>query len=185
MYEEVGEREVGEREGGEGRWAAGGRLYPPLGLFSLLTHNFQLTGLTTVCILVANTRKLALYTCNCINCYNMKTKNLHKNYKYIITHYWISVKMAPSAKLTVISKMDGDASLVKNRLILLHFLYILVEKQPYLVSTSSYQLTVNNILFLMCVQFWWCLEKSCKTKWQIVMKLYATVILDNQTMWSS
>ena len=161
-------KEVGGWEGSEGGWAAGGRLYLLLGLFSLLTHNFQLTGLTTVYILVTNTRKLALYACTCINCYNMKTKSLHKNYKNLITHYWISVKMAPLIKLAIISKMDWDTSLVKNWLVLLNFLYILVDKQSYLMSTSCYQLSVKNIYIPhVRIQFWWCLEKLFKTKWQI------------------
>ena len=49
--------------------------------------------------------------------------------------------MAPSIKLAVISKMDWEASLLGNQLVFLHFLYILVEKQPYLMSTSSYKLS--------------------------------------------
>ena len=74
---------------------------------------------------------------------------------------------------------------MENWLVFLHILYILVEKQTYLMSTSSYQLIVKSILFLTCVWFWWCLEKSCETKWRIVTKYYITVILDNQTMWGS
>ena len=60
--------------------------------------------------------------------------------------------MAPSAKLNIISEME-EASLVKNNLVFLH-LYILIEKQPYLVSPSSYHLFVKSFLFLVCVQVW-------------------------------
>ena len=53
-----------------------------------LTRNFQLIGLLkTISILIATARKLALYACVCINCYNMKLKDLQKNYNYITTHH--------------------------------------------------------------------------------------------------
>ena len=51
--------------------------------------------------------------------------------------------MAPMVKLTVISKSGEEAFFYKNRLVFLHLLYSLVEKRPYLVSTSSYQLSVK------------------------------------------
>ena len=35
--------------------------------------------------------------------------------------------MAPLAKLSIISEMEREASLVKNHLVFLHLLYILVE----------------------------------------------------------
>ena len=59
--------------------------------------------------------------------------------------------MAPLAKLVVISEMEGEVSLVKNRLVFLH-LDILVEKQPCFVSTSSNQLSVKSFLFLKCMR---------------------------------
>ena len=58
--------------------------------------------------------------------------------------------MTPLAKLAVISEMKGEASLVKNILVFLHLLYIIIEKQPYLVSTSSYQLSVKP--FIPCMR---------------------------------
>ena len=48
--------------------------------------------------------------------------------------------MAPLVKLAIVSKSGEDTPF---RLIFLHLLYTLVEKQPYLVSTTSYQLSVN------------------------------------------
>ena len=51
-----------------------------------LAHNFQLTHLKMVCILIANIRKLALYICLCINSHSIETK-WPKNYNYIITHH--------------------------------------------------------------------------------------------------
>ena len=41
---------------------------------SPLSHNLQLTGLKTICLVVSNARKLGLYACLCINFHNMKTK---------------------------------------------------------------------------------------------------------------
>ena len=149
------------------------QVIPSVRTVYLLTRNFQLIGLTTICIVIANARKLAFYACTCINYYNMKTKRPTKNHNYLITHHWISAKMAPSRKLAVISKMHWGTSLVKNQLVLLHFLYIIVEKQPYLMSTSSYQLSVKSILFLTCIQFRWCLEKS---KWQSITWLLYWII---------
>ena len=92
-----------------------------------LTHNYQITGLKTICTLIAKARKLALYAYLCINCYNAKIKRPTENYNYSITHHLISFKMAPLAKLAVISKMDWDVSLVKNWLVFLHLLCILVK----------------------------------------------------------
>ena len=68
-------------------------------------------------------------------------------------------KMASSVKLAIVSKSDEKASFLQNQLVFLYFLYTLVEKQPYLVSTSSYQVSVKRILLLMCIQFQWCLQK--------------------------
>ena len=65
--------------------------------------------------------------------------------------------MAPSVKLAVISKVMKRPRFYKNQLVFCHLLYTLVEKQPYLMSLrSSYQLSVNSILLLMCVRFYWC-----------------------------
>ena len=52
--------------------------------------------------------------------------------------------MAPLVKLAVVSKTGEEASLF----IFLHLLDTPVEKQPYLMSTSSYKVSV---IFLMCV----------------------------------
>ena len=57
--------------------------------------------------------------------------------------------MAPSAKLAIISEIEGDA-LLKN---CLHLPSSYLEKQSYLMSTRSYQLSVKSILFLMCIQY--------------------------------
>ena len=53
--------------------------------------------------------------------------------------------MVPSVTLAVISKMGEEASLLGNWLVFLHLLYTSVEKQPYLMSTSSYKLSVKSI----------------------------------------
>ena len=56
------------------------------------------------------------------------------------------------APLTLFSlKVVKKPLFYKNQLFLLHLLYALVEKQPYLVSTSPYQLSVKSILLLTCV----------------------------------
>ena len=57
--------------------------------------------------------------------------------------------MAPLVKLAVVSKSGKEA--YKNRHVFLHLLYTLVEKQLYLVSTNSCQLSVICILLLMYV----------------------------------
>ena len=78
-----------------------------------LTRNFQLTGLKTICILIANVRKLSLYVSLCINCYNMNTKRATEK---LILYYYSplnSIKIALSAKLAVISKMERYISLPK------------------------------------------------------------------------
>ena len=51
--------------------------------------------------------------------------------------------MAPLVKLAVVSKSDEEASFLQKSACLLHLLYTLVEKQPYLMSTSFYQLSVK------------------------------------------
>ena len=56
--------------------------------------------------------------------------------------------MASLAKLAIISEMEGEA-LLKN---CLHISSCL-EKQSYLMSTRSYQLSVKSILLLMCIQY--------------------------------
>ena len=58
-----------------------------------------------------------------ITCYNMKTKRPTENYNYIITHHKISIKIAPLAKLAVISEMGDEASLVKNHLVFIFFTF--------------------------------------------------------------
>ena len=55
--------------------------------------------------------------------------------------------MAQSVKLTIFSKTGEEASLVGNQLLFLHLLYMLEAKQPYLVSTSFYKLSIKIILF--------------------------------------
>ena len=55
------------------------------------------------------------------------------------------------AKLAVISNMMWDACLVGKLACLFHLLYAQVKKQPYLLSTSSYKLSLKSILFIMCV----------------------------------
>ena len=44
--------------------------------------------------------------------------------------------MAPLVKLAIISKNGEEASFLQKSACLLHLLYILVEKQPYLISTT-------------------------------------------------
>ena len=63
----------------------------------------------------------------------------------------------------------------------INLLYTIVEKQPYLMSTSSYKLSVKSILPHVCP----ILMVFTETKWQIIMKCCVTVILDNLMMWSS
>ena len=50
--------------------------------------------------------------------------------------------MVTLVKLAAIAISSEQASFLQNQLVFLHLLYILVEKQPYLVSTSSYQHSV-------------------------------------------
>ena len=89
--------------------------------------------------------------------------------------------MTPLAKLAIISEANGEASLSKNHLVFLHLLYILIEKQPFLVSTSSYQLF--KIVFNSShVSYSDGFKKSRETKWQILTTYYVSVILDNLTM---
>ena len=129
-----------------------------------LTHNFQLTGLKTICILIANVRKLSLYVSLCINCYNMNTKRATE--KLILYYYspFNSIKIALSAKLAVISKMKRYISLPCLSLSSLHS----NRKQLYLVSTSYYQLSIKSISFLKCIQFWWHL----KITWDKMADIY-------------
>ena len=51
--------------------------------------------------------------------------------------------MAPLVKLAIIPKSGEEASFLQKLACLLHLLYTLVEKQPYLVSTSSYPLYIK------------------------------------------
>ena len=51
--------------------------------------------------------------------------------------------MAPSVKLAVICKTGEEASLLRKSACLSSSSLTLVEKQPYLVSTSSYKLSVK------------------------------------------
>ena len=53
----------------------------------------------------------------------------------------------PSVTLAVISKMGEEASLLGNWLVFLHLLYTSAEKQPYLMSTSCYKLSIKSIYF--------------------------------------
>ena len=59
--------------------------------------------------------------------------------------------MAPLVKLGVVSKSGEMASFLHKSVCL--SLSSLVEKQPYLVSTSSYQLFGKSILLLMYIRF--------------------------------
>ena len=59
--------------------------------------------------------------------------------------------MAILVKLDVVSKMVKRPLFYNNQLVFLHLLYTLVEKQPYLMSTSSYKLPVKSILLVTCV----------------------------------
>ena len=60
--------------------------------------------------------------------------------------------MASLVKLAIVSKSGKEAFFRQKLACLLHLLYTLVEKQPYLVSTSFYQLSVKGILLLMCIR---------------------------------
>ena len=60
--------------------------------------------------------------------------------------------MATLVKLAILSKSGEEASFLQKLACLLHLLYALVEKQPYLVSTGFYQLSVKGILLLMCIR---------------------------------
>ena len=72
----------------------------------------------------------------------------------------------------------------KIDLVFLHLPYTLIEKQPYLVSTSSYNLSVKSF-YSHVHPILMVFKNSHETKWWIVKKHYATIILVNPTMWSS
>ena len=78
----------------------------------------------------------------------MELKGLQKNKNYIITHHEISIILVPSAKLAVISEIEGEASLTKDFLTY-HLLCIIIENE---LTNSSYELSLKSILFLMCIQ---------------------------------
>ena len=92
--------------------------------------------------------------------------------------YNYSTQMVPSTKLAVFPKWIEIVLQSKNHLIFLNLCYILVEKLPYLMSTTSYQLSVKTQVHVILMVF----KRSRETKWHIGMKRYATVILDNQTI---
>ena len=83
--------------------------------------------------------------------------------------------MAPLVKLAVVFKSGEEASFLQHWFVFLHPLYTVVEKQPYLVSTSSYQLSVQNI-FVSHVRP--ILMVLTKITWRKVTTHYVTVILD-------
>ena len=59
--------------------------------------------------------------------------------------------MVPLAKLAAVSKSGKEASFLQKSACPLYLLYTLVEKQPYLVSTTSNQLSVISTLLLTCI----------------------------------
>ena len=62
--------------------------------------------------------------------------------------------MASLVKLAIVSKTGEEASfLQKSACFSSSSLYNLVEKQPYLVSTSCFQLFVKSILLLAGIPF--------------------------------
>ena len=75
----------------------------------------------TICLIITTARKLAAYTCLCINCHNIK------GYRKLYYPPLNSVKMVPSAKLAVISETKGETSLTKKCLGFRH-LYIIIER---------------------------------------------------------
>ena len=54
--------------------------------------------------------------------------------------------MVPLVNLAVISKSGEKDSFLKNQLVFLHLLYTIVEKELYLMSTISYQLSVKHFI---------------------------------------
>ena len=87
--------------------------------------------------------------------------------------------MLPLVKLVVVSKSGEEACFLQKLACLSSFSLNFSKKQPYLVSTSSSQLSVKSILLLTRALI---LQKSRDTKWQIATKRYAIVILDNKMM---
>ena len=62
--------------------------------------------------------------------------------------------MIPLVKLAVVSKNECEVpSFSEIPLVFLYLLYTPLEKQPYLVSISSYKLSVKSILLLICILF--------------------------------
>ena len=57
--------------------------------------------------------------------------------------------MVTLVKLTVVSKSGEEASFLQESAYLSSYSLHSVEKQPYLMSISSYQLSVKRILLLM------------------------------------
>ena len=55
--------------------------------------------------------------------------------------------MAPLIKLAVVSITDQEASLLGKKAYLSSFLLQCGEKQPYLVSTSPYKLSVKALFY--------------------------------------
>ena len=54
--------------------------------------------------------------------------------------------MVPLVNLAVISKSGEKTLFYKYQLVFLHLLYTIAEKEPYLMSTISYQLSVKNFI---------------------------------------
>ena len=65
-------------------------------------------------------------------------KGLQKDYNYIISHHYISIKMTLLVKLAVISKIGEEASLLGKSACLSSSSLQSSRKIAYLVSTSSY-----------------------------------------------
>ena len=90
--------------------------------------------------------------------------------------------MVPSVKLAIVSKSGAEALLLGKLACISSSSLHSSRKKPYLVSASSYQLSVKSILFFMYIRFQWYIQKS---KWWIVTKHDISVIFDNQIIWSS
>ena len=74
--------------------------------------------------------------------------------------------MAPLVKLAILFKMGKEASLLEKLACLSYSLYTVVEKQQYLVSTSSYKLSVKKYFTPHVHAIPMVLTKSCEMKWQ-------------------
>ena len=98
----------------------------------------------------------------------MKAKGLKTTMIISLLAIKFPLKMAPLVKLVVISKSGKEASFLQKSACLSSSSLYSSRKQPYLVSTSSYQLSVKAF-YCLCASN--CNGVSHETKWRIVIKI--------------